>query len=350
MCDILRFFLGKILPRSARWDPFLSVFYLTYACDFRCFYCSDGKETPYYSLDNHRSDLDTALKITSGIRRFTNRLIITGGEPLLYPDAAEFLKRISAFNFSDVVLTTNGYYIDDAMLRCISGSITECVFSLDTLDPDKADDIYKKGFGTFRRIMENIERAACLKNRSFNITISSVATPGNITDLYDVFSYAKKNGFTYAVAPRLRGVMADAELSADPEYRTFFDFLISEKKRGVKIFGTPLYLSYMRDLKKFHCIPFSMLVISPRGDIFYPCLEIGNYAGKIQDTTDLHCVRRNAAKKFGLPPLCGTQCHSACALSFALLFEYPLSFFPEVWYSLKCRVRRFFSCTNDTRL
>jgi MoaA/NifB/PqqE/SkfB family radical SAM enzyme len=346
MRDILRFFLGKVFPRSARWDPFLSVFYLTYACDFRCFYCSDGKENPYYSLDTHYSDLDTALEITRGIRRFTNRLIITGGEPLLHPNAAEFLKRISAFHFSDVVLTTNGYYLDDAMLQSISGSITECVFSLDTLDPDKADDICKKGPGTFCRIMENIERAACLENRSFNITISSVATPGNIADLYDVFSYARKNGFTYAIAPRLRGVKADAELSADSEYRTFFDFLISEKKRGVKIFGTPLYLSYMRGLKKFDCIPFSMLVVSPRGDIFYPCLEIGNYAGKIQVTTDLHCVRRNAAMNFGPPPLCGTQCHSACALSFALLFKYPLSFFPEAWYTLKGHARRFISGMN----
>jgi MoaA/NifB/PqqE/SkfB family radical SAM enzyme len=37
-------------PASLKWRPILGVYYLTYACEFRCPYCCDGSGTPYYRL------------------------------------------------------------------------------------------------------------------------------------------------------------------------------------------------------------------------------------------------------------------------------------------------------------
>jgi hypothetical protein len=127
------------------------------------------------------------------------------------------------------------------------------------------------------------------------------------------------------------------ELKTSRAYHAFFDFLIQEKQKGADIFGSSLYLAYMRDFKKFHCRPFTMLVVDPLGNIFYPCLELGQTASNILESDDLHSHRQQAFTKFGPQPQCDTRCHSACALGFALMLEQPYSLISEAFYFLRFR-------------
>jgi len=69
---------------------------------------------------------------------------------------------------------------------------------------------------------------------------------------------------------QLVGVKAHSALSGRPRYRQFYNFLLAEKQRGGRIFGSSLYLEYLRDFKQFNGRPFTMLVISPTGEVFYP--------------------------------------------------------------------------------
>jgi hypothetical protein len=78
-----------------------------------------------------------------------------------------------------------------------------------------------------------------------------------------------------------------------------------------------------------------MLVVDPLGGVFYPCLEIGHVAGNILDCEDLHALRDHGRKLFGPLPACDTRCHSACALGFSLILEYPLSLVQELSLMLK---------------
>jgi MoaA/NifB/PqqE/SkfB family radical SAM enzyme len=162
--------------------------------------------------------------------------------------------------------------------------------------------------------MANIERAAHYPGRKYEIIISSVVTPENISDLYQVYRFCKERGFRLAACPHLVGVKANQALVVSRDYRQFFDFLIAEKRRGGFIQGTVDYLEYMRDLRKFSCRPFTMLVVSPTGEVFYPCLELGQFAGNLLAQPDLHQLRQEGLKRFGPQPDCDTRCHSACAL------------------------------------
>jgi hypothetical protein len=152
-----------------------------------------------------------------------------------------------------------------------------------------------------------------------------VVTPKNIADLYEVYRFAQARGFRLAACPQLVGVKAHAALADNPEYRAFYDFLIAEKKRGGRIQGTVDYLEYLRDLRKFSCRPFTMLVVSPVGDVFYPCLELGQYAGNLCSEPNLHRLRQAGRQRFGPQPDCDTRCHSACALGFSRLLANPAS-------------------------
>jgi MoaA/NifB/PqqE/SkfB family radical SAM enzyme len=326
MNDIFKFLYHKYTTNPKRWYPFLAVYYLTYGCNFRCPYCSDGSGKPYYELPNNTVEPVKVLEIFRNIRKHCTTLVITGGEPLNYSGFGKVITNVKALKFKDVVLTTNGHRLDEYLDNVVD-NISNLVISLDTLNAEKADRNFGIGSGTFKKIIANIEKAAKHPKRKFKIEISSVVTPENIHDLYDVYKFSQNRGFTFAAAPHLEGVKANKGLINNDEYYRFYNFLSKEKKNGKKVFGSVLYHRYMRDLKKFDCNPFTMLVVSPEGEVFYPCLEIGNYAGNILEENNLHFLRAMGEKKFGAQPKCDNRCHSACALGFSLLLKHPLTLF-----------------------
>ena len=324
---------------SRRWHPILSVYYLTYACRFRCPYCSDGAQNPYYALRASTLPADEVLRLLKVIRRHTSFVVLTGGEPLQHPEVDAVLAGIPAIGFRGVVFTTNGYDVVPH-LPALAKSVTELVFSIDTLDHDKADGWYGVGSGALARMLDNIERAAHFRGRRYEIVISTVVTPHNLDDIDGVRAYARKRGFRLAACPQLVGVKAHEELHDNPRYRAVYDRLIEDKRRGENIHGTVPYLEAMRDLRKFACRPFTMLVVSPTGDVFYPCLERGTFAGNLLRNPDLHAIRREGERRHGPQPQCGTQCHSACALGFSTLLSEPRSVVLEGYLQGKAELVR----------
>lgn len=318
--NIGKFFYHKIHKSGSRWYPFLTVYYLTYACTFRCPYCSDGHQIPYYQLEFEEPSKENALNIIGSIRNYTDSLALTGGEPLEHKNLNEILSVLHTFKFREIILTTNGFNLDQLAEEGLN-NLTNLVVSIDTMEVSKADKIYGLGSGTFQKILSNLDQLRYLNPKHLKVTLSSVITPENIQDLYEVFSFAQENQFEFAAAPQLHGVKPHPHLEDNDDYQQFFDFLIHEKKQGANIFNTPLYLKYLRDLENFACHPFTMLIISPEGNVFYPCLEMGHNAGNITTNQPLHQFKKQGEAAYGPQPKCPNQCHSACALSFSLLFE-----------------------------
>jgi MoaA/NifB/PqqE/SkfB family radical SAM enzyme len=323
----------------AQWRPLLAVYYLTYACNYRCPYCSDGTGTPYYRLASPVLPADDVLRLFSTIRRYADFLVLTGGEPLRYAALDDVLRGLPALGFDGVVFTTIGDDVE-RHLPGINRAVNHLVFSLDTLDEAKADRWLGAGPGGHARILGQIEAARAFPDRKYKIIISAVATPDNLDDLYAVYDFAAARGFRFALCPQLEGVKAPARFNGDPEYRRLFDFLIDRKRRGEKVYGTVAYIEHMRDLAKFSCRPSTVLAVSPTGDVFYPCLEIGQVAGNLISEPDLDRIRAAGRRKFGPEPACDTRCHSACALGLSLAFNHPLSVFREIFLAAKAGLMR----------
>lgn len=319
----LKNYLCHLLSRPLAWRPLLAVYYLTYACPFRCPFCSDGAGTPYPALRSPVLDAPRILELLRRVRAHCDYLVLTGGEPTTHPAFGELLQGLGAVGFDGVVLTTRGPGLEPH-LAAVDAAVRYLVFSLDTLDPAKGDRWLGAAPGTHARGLAAIEAAARRPGRRYEILISSVATPDNLADLHDVYRYARDRGYRFAVCPQLVGVKAHAVLAGNPEYRRLFNHLIAEKRAGRAINGSPLYLEYLRDLRKFTCRPSTVLAIAPTGDVFYPCLELGSVAGNLLDTPDLHAIRAAGRRRFGPEPSCDNRCHSACALGFALILNHPL--------------------------
>ena len=331
MNPALKYLYHRFVDSPNRWHPFLAVYYLTYQCDFRCPYCSNGFNKPYHQMPPEVLPADRVLNILERIRRNCDYIVVTGGEPIRHPEFRDVMKRMQSLRFKDVALNTNGHEVD-LFLPEIANSVHTLIFSLDTLDEDKADAWFGKGRGVFRKIHDNILAAAEYGRGKYRIMISSVVTPRNIPDLYAVYEFAQSKGFTFAVCPELQGVKPPPDLPGNKAYTDFFDFLIAEKKKGRSIHGSTLYLRHMRDFSRFTCRPFTLLVVDPLGQVFYPCLELGNPAGNILDCEDLHTLRIQARERFGPQPQCDARCHSACALGLSLILERPLSLVEEAFH------------------
>jgi MoaA/NifB/PqqE/SkfB family radical SAM enzyme len=335
MHPLLKFIRHKWRDDGQRWQPFVAIHYLTYTCDFRCPYCANGAGIPYHRLPSPAVDGETALQIIGRIRQHADHLVLTGGEPLSHPEAGRVLAGLGRFGFDSVTLTTNGEHLDE-FLPEIATNITVLGISLDTLDARKADAWFGKGAGMLARILTNIERAAAYPGRKFEILISAVATPNNIEDLYAVYAYAQEHGFQFSATPELQGVAPPTRLRGSKAYRDFFAFLGHEKAKDGNIFGSRQYLEHLADFRPFTCRPLTTLVVDPRGEVFYPCLEKAATVGNIL-TADLDALRRKAESEMGLSTACDLSCHSACALGLSLLIERPArevaDFLRQAWRS-----------------
>ena len=305
-----------------RWYPLVAFYYLTYSCGLKCFYCSDGKGRPYYTLKSDEPDTDTLIRILSSIKKYSDNICLTGGEPLDSKNFNIALSTLNTLKFKKIILTTNGIKFEE-YADIISRYVDNLIFSLDSMNKTSLSNWYGCDEVTAEKIIQSIKSAAMKKKRKYSLCISAVITEKNIGDLFDVYEFAQSQNIEFAACPQLVGVKENEKLFNNSQYIDLINFFISEKKRGAKIFGNEIYLEYMRDLKKFECRPFTMLVISPEGNIYYPCLEIGHNAGNIHECSSLHSIKKKARVTYGIQPDCPNQCHSACALNFALLLKKP---------------------------
>lgn len=327
MNDVLKYCYNVIRRDGKSWRPFISYFYLTYDCNFRCSYCSDGYENPYYK-HAPEGDLpaEKAVEIMRILNQTVNYAIITGGEPLKYKHYDYFIRETARLKFKRLALTTNGYYLDKYLEPTLS-AVDNLIISVDTMNPQKANSIFGTGDGTFERVIENIKMATeANKNKKCLITISSVTTPDNIDDQYEVCEFAHSIGAQFTTSPQLVGVKPNPGLIGNEKYLELFNYLISKRKKA-DIFGSKKYLEAMRDLKKFTCYPFAMLGISPLGEIFYPCPEIGTKTSNILDIKDLKEAKSEGKRLHGRIPDCDNRCHSCCALIFSLMLDWKMGVF-----------------------
>jgi MoaA/NifB/PqqE/SkfB family radical SAM enzyme len=325
-------FVRHAVSRSPRgFHPLLTVHYLTYACGFRCPYCCDGHGVRYSDLTSPVLRTGDALALYARIRRRCDFLVITGGEPLEHPDADELLTALPRLAFDGVVLTTRGATLD-AHLEALDAGVDHLVVSLDTLDPVKGDAWLGRP-GAHAAILRNLDLLASRRSRPA-VVVSTVATPDNLPDVAEVHRFVRDLGFRHSVSPQLVGVHPHPGLRGSEAYRTLMDGLVREKRAGADVEGTVAYLEHLRDLAPFGCRPSTVLAVSPAGDVFYPCLELGNVAGNLLIEPDLDVLRAAGRDRFGPEPRCDPRCQSPCALGFALLLARPWIVVDEGWRTL----------------
>jgi GTP 3',8-cyclase len=177
-------------------DPFARpISYLrvsvTDRCDFRCTYCM--AEHMQFLPKKDLLTLEELDRLASAfIRLGVEKLRITGGEPLVRRDILTFFRAMSRHlgtgALKELTLTTNGSQLARFAKDLADCGIRRINVSLDTLDPQKFQDITR--WGKLPQVLEGIEAA---KAAGMRVKINTVALKGfNEAELFDLLAWCAR--------------------------------------------------------------------------------------------------------------------------------------------------------------
>jgi GTP 3',8-cyclase len=180
-------------------DPFgRSITYLrvsvTDRCDLRCVYCmaEDMSFLPKRDLLT-LEELDRVC--AAFIRLGTNKIRITGGEPLVRRDVMTLFQSLGARlgdgGLKELVVTTNGTQLVKHAETLYAAGVRRINVSLDTLDPDKFAAITRWG-----KIGQTLDGIFAAKAAGLAIKINAVAMKGVNEDEFDgMLAWCGDHGF-----------------------------------------------------------------------------------------------------------------------------------------------------------
>ena len=156
---------------------------ITDVCNFKCGYCLPNG---YFKVENKPGFLNLS-EISNLVAAFTelgvSKIRITGGEPTVRKDFFEVLKNIkSEHKINNLVITTNGYKLNEIAEELIATGINGINISIDSLDRNKFKEI--TGQDRLPQILEGIN---ILQNKGFkNIKVNAVLLK-NVNDSLEEF-------------------------------------------------------------------------------------------------------------------------------------------------------------------
>lgn len=129
---------------------------LTDKCNLRCVYCMPTEGMHFMDNDKHLSfdEIEAVVRVAAklGVRR----LRLTGGEPLVRPNAVELIKRLGAIpGIEDIALTTNGIFLANKAEALREAGVTRVNISLDSLRQERFAQITRGG--DVRKVLESLE-------------------------------------------------------------------------------------------------------------------------------------------------------------------------------------------------
>jgi cyclic pyranopterin phosphate synthase len=147
---------------------------VTDRCNLRCRYCMPAAgvalRPPGSQLTFDELTRLCRIMVRGGIRKVR----VTGGEPLARRGVVEWMQSIARLDPApEILLTTNGVLLADALPRLVSGGLRRVNLSLDTLDPATWRTITRRG--GFEAARDSID---AVLDAGLGLKINVVVQPG----------------------------------------------------------------------------------------------------------------------------------------------------------------------------
>jgi MoaA/NifB/PqqE/SkfB family radical SAM enzyme len=327
--------LFKLLRRDRLLHPLAVAYYVTGQCNLNCTYCEDfGQRRNEEAVPP--LPLEDALRLLAVVRSGVDRLILTGGDPLLYPDIIPLaLRARRELRFRHITLQTNGLLLSQQ--EALLPAIDRLVISLDSTDPRLWSSIVNVPLETAQTILDHV-RAYARRQRELGYTmiINCVLAPETLPGAEQVLDFCAEHGLLLSLSPQAVNNWPRYELLVSDEYRAFLQRLITLKSRGTPILGSATYLRTLIHLRPFSCYPALVPRIMPNGEWVYPCWPIekagtshGGRPCNLLSAGSWAEAVRIAAQEYGPPPRVCTSCFQQCFAEPSLMQAKPLSLLYE---------------------
>lgn len=163
---------------------------VTDRCDFRCVYCM-AEEMTFLPREQVLSLEEIARVAKAFVSLGTEKIRLTGGEPLVRNGILELVKEIGTFGLRDFAMTTNGSQLPSMAEPLRQAGLKRLNISLDSLDPDKFHRITRTG--KLSRVLDGIDAA---KEAGFEgIKLNTVVMKGgNDEEVPGLIEFARRKG------------------------------------------------------------------------------------------------------------------------------------------------------------
>lgn len=158
------------------------VFSLTNRCNLNCDYCcEDSKidEKDTLTTNDLKKCIDNILKLNP------QRIVFTGGEPLLRADFFEILKYTKKMYRGKIILCTNATLINYEHIDIISRDIYSLEISIDGFDEQSCSEI--RGKGVFGKVIKNVKELQ--KKGMKKIALSMVVGNHNVENIEKFYEF-----------------------------------------------------------------------------------------------------------------------------------------------------------------
>jgi len=167
----------EFIPLTPLVDPFKRVIsYLrvsvTDRCNLRCVYCMPEAGIEFQPREEILSYEEILAIVRVGASMGLRKVRLTGGEPLVRHGIADLVAMINAVpGIEDISLTTNGIALPHMAERLARSGLRRVNISLDTLKPERFNQITR--LGRYSDVMEGIAaaRAAGLSPIKINVVV-----------------------------------------------------------------------------------------------------------------------------------------------------------------------------------
>jgi MoaA/NifB/PqqE/SkfB family radical SAM enzyme len=336
--------LFRLLRRNRLLRPLAVAYYATTQCNLNCAYCED-----FGQRRNDRAapplSLEDALRVLRAIRSGTNHLILTGGDPLLYPDIDALAARARReLKFRRITLLTNGLLL--AQHEGLLPHVDRLVISLDSADPALWSTLVGVPVEIAQAILDNV-RTYTRRQREFGFRMiaNCVLSPETLPTAGQLLDFCVEHGLLVSFSPQAVDNWPRYELLVSDEYRAFLAELMARKRRGAPILGSMAYLRTLLDLRPFSCYPTLVPRVLPRGEMLYPCRPIekagtshggrpctllpgsGHSGRSVESWAE---ALRLASAEYGPPPRVCSSCFQQCFAEPSLMQAKPLALLFEL--------------------
>jgi MoaA/NifB/PqqE/SkfB family radical SAM enzyme len=304
-------------------------FQYDYTCNFHCEHCCITK------LRRKPGERCFTINDVKELSRQADEMglghiVITGGEPLVFPDFDDLVRAIDPQKFY-ITSDTNGWFLDDARARHLKSiGLDKIQLSLDSLSAAE-HDLFRRKPGSHERAMRAIDASL---NAGLNIILATVVTRQRVRsqEFMDFLEFAKGKGV--AVFVTYAKPVGDWEGNVDVLVTKDDMDYVRELEKQYNVF-THLTPSYGLNLG---CIAVKRMVsITKYGDVM-PCpyihVSLGNFFeeplkdiiergmkikffGKYVDTC-LIAEDRKFISEYEMKRICGNPLPVPCSQVFTL--------------------------------
>jgi MoaA/NifB/PqqE/SkfB family radical SAM enzyme len=164
-------------------------FQYDYRCNFRCRHCCISKME---KKKRHFTVADVKELSRQADEMGLANIVVTGGEPLLFPEFDDIIRAIDPQKFY-ITSDTNGWYLDEAKAKHLKSiGVDKIQLSIDNLSAADHDDFRRKP-GSHERTLKAIDAAQAAE---LNIIIATVVTKQRIRsqEFEDFLSFMNGKG------------------------------------------------------------------------------------------------------------------------------------------------------------